>query len=659
MALRPVPVPFDPGWGKDRARLRELAEATDAAREPALGLLLLGRALGQAGMEGQAGRLYRAALWARPRDATLHQSLGSLLEEQGRWQEATESYAVVRALPPGTGAALASALVHAGRVEEGLALYERLLLERPDDPWLHNHHGATLADDLNRYRQAEKAFRRAVLLKEDHPRAYVGLGAVLARLGRLQEAEGPMRRAIRLRADNSVAHRNLGVLLEKLGRHREAEESYRRAILLKEDDSTAHTFLGNALESQGRFKEAEESYRRAILLKGDNRDAHANLGVALIKQGRHKEAEKAIRQALRFKHDSPDAHLNLGEVLRSQGRLKEAEWCYREAVSFEYNDPRGHFELGVVLAEQSRHKEAEEAFRKAIFFKEDFHLAYDNLGKVLADQGRLQEAEEAFRQAVRLRPDDPLAHTNLGAVLGIQGRHREAEEACRRAILLKKDFHMAHCNLGHILRDQGRFGEAVEAFRTGHRLGSATSDWAYPSAAWLRHCEKLLELDRLLQPVLKGAAQPAGANERLELAYLCRLPCRGLYATAERLAAEAFSERPELADDLKEGYRYEAACSASLAGCGKGADAASVPGKARASLRKRALEWLRADLAPWAEHKDLAALERTLRHWQKDPNLASVRDPAELQKLPEAERLEWQRLWAEVGSLLKKAGARP
>ena len=49
-------------------------------------------------------------------------------------------------------------------------------------------------------------------------------------------------------------------------------------------------------------------------------------------------------------------------------------------------------------------------------------------------------------------------------------------------------------------------------------------------------------------------------------------------------------------------------------------------------------------------------MQRTLKHWQEDTDLVGLRDAAALAKLPEAERAEWQKLWAEVESLRKKAG---
>jgi hypothetical protein len=51
-----------------------------------------------------------------------------------------------------------------------------------------------------------------------------------------------------------------------------------------------------------------------------------------------------------------------------------------------------------------------------------------------------------------------------------------------------------------------------------------------------------------------------------------------------------------------------------------------------------------------------SAMHQSLRHWQEDTDLASVRDAAALGKLPESERIEWKKLWADVADLLKKSG---
>jgi hypothetical protein len=78
----------------------------------------------------------------------------------------------------------------------------------------------------------------------------------------------------------------------------------------------------------------------------------------------------------------------------------------------------------------------------------------------------------------------------------------------------------------------------------------------------------------------------------------------------------------------------------------------------RTRLRKQALAWLHADLAVWTklavDPKGHARIRQTLQHWQKDPNLAGIRDPNAVAKLPADEQEACKKLWADVTALLKK-----
>jgi Flp pilus assembly protein TadD len=236
MALRPVPVPFDAGLGDDRRRLRRLAEQADAAAEPVEGLLTMARALRVAGDEPTAERLLRSALRARPQEVALLYELGRLLEghRPPRWGEAVECYRAARALRPGLGEALANALVQLGRAEEGLALYERLVTERPAEAWLRAARARALLS-CDRYREAEAAFREAVRFRPDDASAYANLGVALEKQGRYKEAEADFRQAIRLKPDSAEAHFNLGSVLRQQGREKEAEAAYREALRLRPD----------------------------------------------------------------------------------------------------------------------------------------------------------------------------------------------------------------------------------------------------------------------------------------------------------------------------------------------------------------------------------------------------------------------------------------
>ncbi len=154
---------------------------------------------------------------------------------------------------------------------------------------------------------------------------------------------------------------------------------------------------------------------------------------------------------------------------------------------------------------------------------------------------------------------------------------------------------------------------------------------------------------------LAGKTTPASPAERIELAALCSL--KGLKRAAARFYQEALTAEPKLGA----AHRYNAACAAALAGCGKGKDAVGLDENEGARLRRQALDWLRVDLeARRLLLEKYAAkagppLRSQMQHWLANPDFAGVRGPEALAKLPEPERQPWQALWADVAELLKRA----
>ena len=226
---------------------------------------------------------------------------------------------------------------------------------------------------------------------------------------------------------------------------------------------------------------------------------------------------------------------------------------------------------------------------------------HSNLGVALREKGQLDEAIAECREAIRIKQDYAEAHYNLGLSLKDKGQLDDAITEYREAIRLKKDFAEAHCNLGAVLVRKGKFAEALTCMRRGHELGSKNPTGAYPTAQWVRNCERLVELDGKLSAILSGQKQAADNAERFALAQLCRMPCKKQHLAATRFYREAFTEKPQLADDLNAQHRYNAACAAALAGCGQGVDADKLDAKERARLRQQALDWLRADLKAYQQ----------------------------------------------------------
>jgi len=272
--------------------------------------------------------------------------------------------------------------------------------------------------------------------------------------------------------------------------------------------------------------------------------------------------------------------------------------------------------------------------------------------------GRFDEAIRACKQAIVSEPTCVQAYFNLGSIYASLG-NEDAASNFRKVIELDPDHAVAHCNLAQELRRHGNLEEALAEYQRGHELGSARPDWKYPSARWIRETEaemaKAARLQSKLDDLLAGRYRPRDDAERLEFAAFCQ--DKKLNCAATRLYAEALAADPELGEAVDgSSVRYNAACVAILCAQGPSQDAASDDAE-RTRLRKQALDWFRADVS--VASKRLAKKQTPPDPWSqwfcnhslKNPELAGIREPAELLKLPADEQAAFTQLWEEIAAL--------
>jgi tetratricopeptide (TPR) repeat protein len=407
-----------------------------------------------------------------------------------------------------------------------------------------------------------------------------------------------------------------------------------------------------------RPEEAVRFFSAAIAIRPRGFASHNNLGVALKDQGKLGEAVAAYREALRLKPDLAEPHNNLGGALNEQGKLEEAVTEYREAIRLRPGLATSHTYLGAALADQGKLEQAIAEHREALRLDPDCFQAHFNLGEALRREAKFDEAIAECREAIRLIPDIWLAHNHLGATLSDQGKLEDAIAEYREALRLKPDSAEAHGNLGSVLQAQGKLDEALAAFRRAARHARPGSPLARDLPAIIQRLERRIALSPRLPAILRKEDHPNGAAEGAVFARLCY--DRGQHGNASRLWAEAFQGEPKLSQDMQAQNRYQAACAAALAGSGKGKDDPPEDEAAKARWRKQAVDWLQADLAFWTKQIETGSpqarqfVAKTLQHWKADPDLAGIRDPAALAKLPVDEQNACRALWAEVDTTLRR-----
>lgn len=185
---------------------------------------------------------------------------------------------------------------------------------------------------LGDYREALKAYERAMALAPGHAMAHYDAGVIYQRMGQDTKAEAAFGQALRIEPSFSMARNNMAALLIHSGRMREAEGELIMAIELNPWDPTPYHNLSIILLRQARYAEAATHLRRLSQLVPPNADILNKLGIAYMKSGRPDEARRALTEGLeKFPHDSfiPG---NLALLEEGSGNIAEAERLYLIAI---------------------------------------------------------------------------------------------------------------------------------------------------------------------------------------------------------------------------------------------------------------------------------------------------------------------------------------
>jgi serine/threonine-protein kinase len=412
------------------------------------------------------------------------------------------------------------------------------------------------------------------------------------------------------------------------------------------------------------WKEAVRFLTAALALRPTSTIVYNNLGIALAHQQDLKGAIAAFHKALAINPRDTWQYVNLGFALDQQKKPKAAIAAFHKAIKIDPKFARAYRALGQTLAGQMDLKGAVAAYRKAIALKPQDADAHLFLGDSLLGQKKPKGAVTAYRKAIALNPRYAAAHKHLGFALCHLQDWKGAIAAYRKAVAIDPKLADAHVSLGILLTAQGRFAQALVSLQEGAKLLPPSDPRRPELLQRIRPCQRWADLERKLPEVLNGRQQPRSNAECLEYAAIC--PPKRLYVAACRFYQQAFAADSKLAEgDPKVGNLYNAATAAALAAAGRGRGAAQLNDKDRSRWRKQAVAWLRAELALWARElakktpEAVSTVRQELLKWQKNPNLAGIRDAAALAKLPPEEQAACRKLWSDVAALLQKAAAKP
>ena len=297
---------------------------------------------------------------------------------------------------------------------------------------------------------------------------------------------------------------------------------------------------------------------------------------------------------------------------------------------------------------------------------------HKNIGSTLTEIGKLDEALNSYfaalailRRMIRELPESVDLASQMGVTLeNVALIHMKAHRFAEACDALREAVEKQQRALASFVADA-----VYRPLLANHLKSLITASRALGDRKGLAAAERQLEefretdpstaaVDARLTAVVKGEQGSKDIGYRLSLALQAHEIAR--FAAAARLRQEALELDPGLGDNRQAQYRYHAACSAAMAGCGLARDDPPPSDDQKTELRQQALDWLVAERGAWAtllptaSNEQRVVIVKTLEHWQQDFDLAGIRDEAELAKLPEPERVSFRKFWADVDALLKK-----
>jgi len=335
---------------------------------------------------------------------------------------------------------------------------------------------------------------------------------------------------------------------------RQAEATQRRIAVAEKTKAEASEALAKAQRSRAeqREEQAIDAVKRFRDTVANNPELKNSPALESLRKTLLKEPLaffKALRNSLQADHDTRPESLNrlaqasmeLGRLTDEIGDKPDALIAYREALTIRRKLAREHPE--------------------APYLASDLGASLNNLATIDLDAKRFEEGRVRLREAVEWQ--------------------RKALASNPASPTYRKVLAIHFTNLITAARELGE-AEAKRELET------------------LRNSDpRMVALDARLSAILHGDQAPKGQAERLRLAQ--RAYDKALHVAAARLWGEALATDPKLGDDRQAQHRYNAACAAALAGCGKGSDGPLPDDVARAKLRRQALDWLKAELVLWSK----------------------------------------------------------
>ncbi len=226
----------------------------------------------------------------------------------------------------------AQAAIEDQRVDEGFAIYEKVLAEEPTNRLALFQLG-WICNERQQFDKALAFFKRLEPDKSDGQKILCEMGYAYRRLSRFDEAIVAYRKATEFRSDYLPAWQGLGELLFVHSKnYPEAEKAYERLVELNPNSALACYRFGWCLNDSGHPEKSITLLQQATRVEPKYKAAWVELAYCQLKLSRFKEAHSASLKALSLDESSVLAHDYAARACHRLGKNEEAQSHYQKLL---------------------------------------------------------------------------------------------------------------------------------------------------------------------------------------------------------------------------------------------------------------------------------------------------------------------------------------
>ena len=363
----------------------------------------------------RAADSWRHVLRLKPGDEEALNSLGLLLEQQGKF---AESLALLRQLPPRAGSEPGNLIL---RCADLAALGRTAEAER-------------LASELNQAAEFSEADFESVGNAFDSPKSAPVAVTLLEGLDSRHAAD-------------LKALRRLAIAYEQTQRPADARKTLERVALL-DPKNTAHLLELARLANAAKDYEGALGYlAHARDLAPSNPQIHFLFAMIASEMDLPVEARSSLDRALALDPGNPAYNYAMGYVILQTRDPASAVPYFRKAIDAKPREVKGHYALGIAYFASGDYAKSQEEMREVENNPKTAGGAEYFLGRIAREQNNLDDAMLHLRKSIELMPDFAESHTELARVYMLQKNLDKAKTELDNALRIDANSFQANLQL--------------------------------------------------------------------------------------------------------------------------------------------------------------------------------------------------------------------